>query len=360
MLWECYSLIASEVWPERILQSLMSSDQWRQRKKVFAELTCAHPPNGSSETDWEELHHTVLPQAGSVHQRQLIMLWYEVVIPRLQAAELTYIDDKLPCIRGIAEMFKEAIGCDYLAGHWKLGLIESLGWQPSPAFECTNATPAAPSWSMASVNGGTSHGFFGDLSGFSPLASLLEASSISADDRSASIPGITGQCRLRVKGFAHRLGVDANESICGQKCHVMYLNLGTPWLPGYWGSRDEFSDRVRQPRYGYPKWVPDKHRGNEIEELTQWHRDTEIGNGCLVTVRKESAPLYSIALNGSRAFGTNRISGIIAKQVSEESDGPVLERIGHWSYLLSNNLEAARVDVEILQQYEKQRIFYLV
>lgn len=360
MIWECYSLIVSEVWPERIVQSLMSSDQWRRRKKVFAELTCAHPQNGSSETEREEFHHTVLPQAGSVHQRQLIMLWYEVVIPRLQAAKLTYIDDKLPCIRGIAAIFKEAIGCEYLAGHWKLGVIESLDWRPNPVFECTNATPAAPSWSMASVNGGTSHGFYGDLSGFSPLASLLEASSISADDHSASIPGITSQCRLLVKGFAHRLGVDANESICGQTCLGLYINLGTPWLPGYWGSRKDFSDRVDQYCYAYPSWEPDTHRGNEIEELMQWHRDTKIGNGCLVTVRKESVPLYCIVLNGSRQNSNNRISGIIAKQVSEESDGPVLEMVGYWYYNVRENIEAARVDVEMLQRYEKQRIFYLV
>lgn len=186
---------------------------------------------------------------------------------QLQATELTYIDDTLPCIQGIAAIFKDAIGCDYLAGHWKLGLIESLDWLPNSVFECSNTTPAAPSWSMASVNGFTYHsgGFGGD---FSPLASLLEASSINADDHSATSLGITSQCRLRIKGFAHRLGVDTNESICGRP-YGLYLNLGTPWLPGYWGSRDEFSDRVNQPCYSYPNWVPDTHRGNEIEDLVQ-------------------------------------------------------------------------------------------
>lgn len=337
----------------------MYSDLWRRRKKVFAELTYDHPPNGFFEAEREESHHTILPQAGSEHQRRLIVLWYEVVIHRLQAAELTYIDDKLPCIRGIAAMFKEAIGRDYYAGHWKLGLIESLDWLPNSVFECTNVTPAAPSWSMASVNGRTYHsgGFCGD---FFPLASQLEASSISADDHSASITETTTQCRLRVKGFAHRLGVDTDESIYGHTCHGLYLNLGTPWLPGHWGSREEFSDRVNQPCYAYPNWVPDTHRGNEMEELTQWHSDTKIGNGCLVTICEDSALLYCIALNGSRQHRDDHISGIIAKQVSEESDGPVLESIGHWSYNLRGHLKAARVDVETLQQYEKQRIFYLV
>ncbi|KAI7773079.1 hypothetical protein LA080_011996 [Diaporthe eres] len=275
LLWERYSLIASEVWPERIVQSLMSSDQWRQRKKVFADLTCAHPQNGLSKTEREEVHHTVLPQAGS------------------------------------------------------LGLIESLGWVPHPELECTNATPAAPSWSMAPVNGGSYHsgGFYGD---FSPLASLLEASSISANDASATIPGITSQCRLRIKGFAHRLGVDPNESICGHTCYGVYLNLGTLWLPCLWGSREPFPDRVEQHCHGaYPSW--------------------------------DSAPLYRIVLNESKEYGKNRISGIIAKQVSEESDGPVLERVEHWFYHVHREqLKAGGVDVEVLQQYEKQRIFYLV
>lgn len=267
-------------------------------------------------------------------------------MPRLQAAKLTYIDDKLPCIRGIAEVFKEAIGCDYLAGHWKLGLIESLDWLPHSVDEpCTNATPAAPSWSMASVNGGTY--YVGCRTGdVSPLASLLEASSIRVDDHSATIPTTICQCRLRVKGFAHRLGVDASESICGQRNHHLYLNLGTPFFPGQWGSREEFSDRVDHPCHAYPDWVPDEHRGNEMEELLQWHRDTKIGNGCLVTVRKESAPLYCIVLNESGQDFTDIISGIIAKEVSEESDGPVLERVGHWLYHVRlEDLKSDRVDV---------------
>lgn len=123
-----------------------------------------------------------------------------------------------------------------------------------------------------------------------------------------------------------------------------------------------FSDRVEQHCHGaYLSWVPDTHRSNEIEELTQWHRDMRIGDGCLVTVRWDSAPLYCIVLNESREYGKNRISGIIAKQVSEESDGPVLERVGHWFYHVHREqLKAGRVDVEVLQQYEKQRIFYLV
>lgn len=195
---------------------------------------------------------------------------------------------------------------------------------------------------MASVNGGTCvrGGFYGD---FLPLASLLEASSISADDHSASIPGITSQCRLRVKGFAHRLGVDVNESmVYSQTCDSLHLYLGTPWLPGHWGSREEFSGRFDQLEawYACPNLVPDTHRGNEIEDLLQWHRDTKIENGCLVTIRKESAPLYCIALNGSRQDGEDRISGIIAKHWSLRSlMAPFLRGLGTGTTMYASTLK---------------------
>lgn len=89
---------------------------------------------------------------------RLLINWYCVVMPQVQVAELTYILDKLPCIQGLAELFKKAIGHDYLAGHWELSLIESLDWvspRPYHMASYTNTTPVAPSWSVASVHGKT-------------------------------------------------------------------------------------------------------------------------------------------------------------------------------------------------------------
>ena len=64
---------------------------------------------------------------------------------------LTYAEDKLPAISGVAKDFAALLDDDYLAGMWKSSLVRCLGWQ---ALGCTAPIKyCAPSWSWASLNG---------------------------------------------------------------------------------------------------------------------------------------------------------------------------------------------------------------
>lgn len=130
-------------------------------------------------------------------------------------------------------MFGKAIGCNYLAGHWELGLIESIDWRgPLPYMMAshTDTTPVAPSWSMALVNGQTYK--IGFHSSALPVADFLGASSRTGSHNSTAL---SAQCRLRFRSFAYRMGTNANEVICGVGHKSdLYFSVGTKWLPGYW------------------------------------------------------------------------------------------------------------------------------
>lgn len=66
--------------------------------------------------------------------------------------ELTYPEDKLPAISGMANKIGKKVNSDYLAGLWKENLIHDLFWETADS----GVKPAeyrAPSWSWASLDG---------------------------------------------------------------------------------------------------------------------------------------------------------------------------------------------------------------
>lgn len=271
-------------------------------------------------------------------------------MPQLQVAELTYILDKFPCIQGIAELFKNVIGCAYLAGHWELSLIESLDWMsplPHNMPSYTNTTPVAPSWSLASVHGKT--WYKNSHQGSFPVAEFLGASSTTMSDGPITVRDL---CRLRIKGPAHRLGMDINEviieSTTGDTPSLSFFP-GSSWLPGHWPPENDVTHWTRVvPIYA------DSHQSYKMEASIHIH------DGNLVTVREDSALFLVILIIFWREHGLN-LSGIVTRQVSEESDGPVLERIGNWHSNVPDS-ELAHFAGESFREGMKQleSTFYLV
>lgn len=353
MLWECNWSLVSEVWPAGIPFPFLYERDLGLRKRVYADLFTACLLNDSSQGEQKAAspdNNVLWPQTGSPQKMRLLRDWYCVIMPQVQVAELTRITDKLPCIQGIAELFKKAIGCNYLAGHWELSLIESLGWNSPGPFDmtsCTNTRPVAPSWSLASVNGKTWY-----LPGrpVFPVAEFLGASSTTINNGPTTVSDL---CRLRIKGPAHRLGMDINEVILGRH-QSLSLGLRSSWLSGPWGSKDD----VAHWQSGVHIQA-DSHQENEMEASIQRHKDTVNRNGhvYLVTVREDSA-LFLVMLNIVRDDRL-LLSGIITRQVSEESDGPVLERIGQWHVLVPDSERPHFAD-ESFREGMKQIIFYLV
>jgi hypothetical protein len=82
----------------------------------------------------------------------------------------TRASDKLPALSGLASLYAEKIGEDYLAGLWRHQLIEGLMWQ-SLSFRRVSEY-RAPSWSWASGNGIPATG---QILEYTELAEILDA-----------------------------------------------------------------------------------------------------------------------------------------------------------------------------------------
>lgn len=84
--------------------------------------------------------------------------------------KLTRASDKLPAMSGLASLYAELIGEDYLAGLWREQLLEGLLWQGLKFRRVSEYR--APSWSWASGDGIPATGQDGD---YDELAQILEA-----------------------------------------------------------------------------------------------------------------------------------------------------------------------------------------
>lgn len=78
--------------------------------------------------------------------------WYSIV-SEYSNCQLTLAEDKLPALSGLASRFQAITKDEYIAGHWRINLEQSLFWTCIPgAFRVK--LYRAPTWSWASIEGG--------------------------------------------------------------------------------------------------------------------------------------------------------------------------------------------------------------
>lgn len=102
-------------------------------------------------------------------KHQIVQGWNDMIW-QYGPRKLTRASDKLPAISGIASLFAEKIGEEYLAGLWRNQLIETLVWQ-SLSFRRVSEY-RAPSWSWASGDGIPGSG---QLLEYTEIAEILDA-----------------------------------------------------------------------------------------------------------------------------------------------------------------------------------------
>ncbi|EPE27936.1 heterokaryon incompatibility protein [Glarea lozoyensis ATCC 20868] len=78
--------------------------------------------------------------------------WNDLVEAYSKCA-LTRPEDKLVALSGLARLFQDMTGDEYLAGLWRSRLPESLGWRVYTPTTKLSSDYRAPSWSWASVDG---------------------------------------------------------------------------------------------------------------------------------------------------------------------------------------------------------------
>ncbi|KAH6666119.1 heterokaryon incompatibility protein-domain-containing protein [Halenospora varia] len=83
--------------------------------------------------------------------------------------KLTNGTDKLPALSGLAEIYAERLGDEYVAGLWKKNLIEGMTWQGLSSKEVEGYR--APSWSWVALDGIGATGIAGE---YRCLAEVLD------------------------------------------------------------------------------------------------------------------------------------------------------------------------------------------
>ncbi|KAI1027258.1 hypothetical protein LB504_008092 [Fusarium proliferatum] len=107
----------------------------------------------------------------SIYKDALLKSWYRLVQLYGQR-HLSVPSDKLPAISGLASIFAERLGDQYLAGLWRSDLVVGLCWQGLKHGRRRVREYRAPSWSWASVDGHISLGF---PLAYNILATIMDA-----------------------------------------------------------------------------------------------------------------------------------------------------------------------------------------
>lgn len=136
-----------------------------QKEILFECLECAkcetYPdgmPNYASEKNLNSLWNTKVEHASSpsVHissiSNPVYLLWRNMV-QHYSSCALTKAEDRLPAFAGVAKIFQEVTGDEYLAGLWRSRFLDGLDWRVREPRPDRTSSCRAPSWSWASVDG---------------------------------------------------------------------------------------------------------------------------------------------------------------------------------------------------------------
>lgn len=92
--------------------------------------------------------------------KSVYLLWRNL-IKEYSAYSFIYVTDKLPAFSGIAKLFQEVTGDEYIAGLWKSNILEGLDWCVYDLRPELCQIYHAPSWSWTSVEGPFKPSFLG-------------------------------------------------------------------------------------------------------------------------------------------------------------------------------------------------------
>lgn len=136
LLWECFETVKCEGFPDGIPFHWSDKNLLPLWDLVDTGNLCPAPP----------------AQVRPAMPMSVYSLWRDLVKSYSQCA-LTKPADKLPAFAGLAKLFQQATGDEYLAGLWRSRLLEGLDWRVEEPGAKSSGEYWAPSWSWASVDG---------------------------------------------------------------------------------------------------------------------------------------------------------------------------------------------------------------
>ncbi|OAQ60664.1 heterokaryon incompatibility protein [Pochonia chlamydosporia 170] len=136
LLWECQTKVAAEVYPDGLPPEISTLDS-----RIKSLSPARYIPVNCSNV--------------AAH-----LLWPPIV-EKYTACSLTFPNDKLVALSGIAKVLRPILQDEYVAGMWRRYLACELLWNVTPYPEGTplgHGTYRAPSWSWASTTGAVAAG----------------------------------------------------------------------------------------------------------------------------------------------------------------------------------------------------------
>ena len=133
ILYDCFHETKSEGFPQSI--------PFHERMKDLSDLW----------TDLDSQKARLLPTTQMPAEMPLGMhaLWNSL-LEMYSFCRLSFIEDRLPAFSGVAQLFENATGDEYIDGLWRSRLVEQLvWWVPGPKFPRRMSN--VPSWSWASL-----------------------------------------------------------------------------------------------------------------------------------------------------------------------------------------------------------------
>ncbi|KAM5341800.1 hypothetical protein ACJ41O_014831 [Fusarium nematophilum] len=141
VFWECRCKRASEEFPSEYPIELF--EKWH---RDFEQ------PRLQNKLKTHGLNHHADSRLGDDRMPRLSLAWHNLVI-LYSRKDITFEQDKLVAVSGLADLFAAQMGTDYIAGLWKSTLLKDLLWEVD-ADNSVSKRPLsyrAPSWSWASV-----------------------------------------------------------------------------------------------------------------------------------------------------------------------------------------------------------------
>lgn len=146
----------------------------------------------------QQTEHISVIQRKSSSDRFSLDYWRTIVRDYTRRF-LSYPNDKLSAIAGIADLYSQFFESRYLAGLWEFALLSELMWCSNRSDITRPLVRRAPSWSWASVDGEIHHNWCrSDISPDAPEIIECHIAPISQASPFGSID--TTRCVLRIKG----------------------------------------------------------------------------------------------------------------------------------------------------------------
>jgi hypothetical protein len=138
IFWECDIAKACEAYEKTPPQYISSpgSDETLQHDRIYAWLTEAHLQK---------------PLSAPHSKMSLSFRCWTEIASDYSRRNLTVSGDKLVALSGMAELFQEVSGDEYLAGIWRSNIWEGLLWRPRNRNCFVSPLYRAPTWSFTAM-----------------------------------------------------------------------------------------------------------------------------------------------------------------------------------------------------------------